>query len=200
MSGPTNGSVTALLSATAEGDDRARSELWSAIYDELRDLASALMARERSDHTLQPTALVNEAYVRLLGGERVRKMNRPYFFRAAAEAMRRILIEHARKGSSRKKARGVAAQSFIEQLTLPAMDPSVERVELLNSALDELAVHDRGVYDVVMLRFFGGISIDDTAEAVGTSPRTVKRYWTYGRTWLYRRITGANDGSGDGDG
>lgn len=190
MSGSTNGSVTSLLAATAEGDGAARSELWSAVYDELRGLAAALMARERADHTLQPTALVNEAYVRLLGGERVEKMNRPYFFRAAAEAMRRILIEHARRGSSRKKARDVSAQSLIENLTLPALDPSTEQVELLNAALDALAAHDRGVYDVIMLRFFGGLGIDATAEALSRSPRTVKRYWTYGRTWLYRRIAG----------
>ena len=188
MSGSNNDSVTSLLAATAEGDGSARSQLWSAVYEELRGLAAALMARERADHTLQPTALVNEAYVRLLGGERVGKMNRPYFFRAAAEAMRRILIEHARRGSSRKKARDVSAQSLIENLTLPAIDPSAEQVELLNAALDELATHDRGVYDVIMLRFFGGLGIDATAEALSSSPRTVKRYWTYGRTWLYRRI------------
>ena len=199
MSGSSEGSVTTLLAATAEGDDRARSELWAAVYEELRGLAAALMARERADHTLQPTALVNEVYLRLLGGDGLREMSRPYFFRAAAEAMRRILIEHARKGSSRNKARGPAIQTFIEQLTLPAMDPSAERIELLNEALDGLAAHDRGVYDVVMLRFFGGLSIDATAEALSVSPRTVKRHWTYGRTWLYRRITQPRVSRGDGE-
>ena len=186
MTGQPDGAVTLFLKAIGRGDTEARQELWSAVYGELHEIAAALMAREQVGHTLQPTALVHEAYARLVGGAPLRRESRGYFFRAAAQAMRRILIEHAR----RRKRPHLGVADDLERLVAPTEKPAAEALEALDEALDALAEHDRCVGDVVMLRFFAGLTVEQTADLLSISPRTVKRCWTYGRTWLYRRLAG----------
>ena len=179
--------ITLLLGAAVQGDEQSRDKLWSAVYQELRGMAGGMMAREQAGHTLQPTALVHEAYIRLLGGQKLARANRPYFFRAAAQAMRRILIEHARKLSF-KKERDAGTLSFLQGLTGGSFESSADGLNALERALDDLAKDDTRVHDVVMLRFFAGLTVEETADALEVSPRTVKRNWTWGRAWLYRRI------------
>lgn len=198
MSGETGGTITSFLLAVGQGDERARQKLWATVYDELHEMAAGLMAREPAGHTLQPTALVHEAYARLLGGEQLAGQQRAYFFAAAAQAMRRILIEHARRNVAKRQRATVpgpapsnATPSPLESLPAPSAGLTAERLLCLDEALDALADQDRGVFDVIMLRFFAGLTIENTAETLNISARTVRRYWTYGRTWLYRRISGA---------
>lgn len=193
----TDGKITRLLTSVGNGDEQAREALWSAVYEELHEMAAGLMARERAGHTLQPTALVHEAYARLLGGQKLGQQDRAYFFAAAAQAMRRILIEHARRHTAkRERASPVAASArapkgdVLESLTVPSAGLSADSLLALNDALDALVEHNRQVFDVIMFRFFAGMTIEAAAESLGISPRTARRYWTYGRTWLYRRVTG----------
>jgi len=184
--------VTAYLEAIGRGDEQAKARLWSMVYEELRGIAGAMMRRESAGHTLQPTALVNEAYLRLLGGAELGQQNRAYFFSAAAQAMRRILIEHGRR-SRQAKGRGGEGDvlgQLTDGLTRHGGAASPEDLRALDESLDALAEHDRRVFDVLMLRFFGGLTIEQTADALEISPRTVKRCWTYGRAWLYRRLAG----------
>jgi len=184
MPDPDVGTVTSHLEALADGDGAAQGRLWACVYDELRRIAAGLMHREHPGHTLQPTALVNEAYARLVGGSGLGPRDRAYFFAAAAQAMRRILIEHGRR-------REPVFESPVSLDALTAgtkTDPS-ESLAALDAGLDALHRHDARTADVVMLRFFAGLSIEETADVVGVSPRTVKRAWAYGRAWLYRRIT-----------
>ncbi|MBT8484745.1 MAG: sigma-70 family RNA polymerase sigma factor [Phycisphaerales bacterium] len=184
-------SVTSFLVAMDAGDPAARERLWAAVYDELHGMASEMMRREPAGHTLQPTALIHEAYARLLGGEKLQQRSRAYFFGAAAQAMRRILIEHARKHAPRKSA---SVGGFpLESLTASTFSHTREGVEALDQALDALSEHDRQVFDVIMLRFFTGLTVDQTSDVLGISPRTVKRNWVYGRTWLYQRVGGAGE-------
>lgn len=202
----TDGTITRLLASVGGNDAQARDALWSAVYKELHEMAAGMMALERAGHTLQPTALVSEAYMRLLGGEKVAHKNRAYFFAAAAEAMRRILIEHARKRASKHKTTnpdvnsstrtpraGGATDVLLQDLTTHSGGLSADSLLELNEALDALAKHNRQVFDMIMLRFFAGLTIEAAAMSLGISPRTARRYWTYGRTWLYRRI-GEEDG------
>ncbi|MHC5114693.1 MAG: ECF-type sigma factor [Planctomycetota bacterium] len=184
MPDPDVGTVTAHLEALADGDGAAQGRLWACVYEELRQIAAALMTHERSDHTLQPTALVNEAYARLLGGARLGPRDRAYFFAAAAQAMRRILIEHGRRRTPDAEPRIV-----LDALTAGTRTDDSEQLAALDAGLDALHRHDARAADVVMLRFFAGLSVEETADVAGVSPRTVKRAWAYGRAWLYRWIT-----------
>ena len=185
MSAP-DSDVTLLLKAISDGDASAESRLMAILYEDLRRLAQARMRSERPDHTLTPTALVNEAYLRLAGGP-TRWENRAHFFSAAAEAMRRVLIDHARKHSSLKRGGEVQRVTFTD-LAVESEEPHVDLLAL-NDALTALSEFDARLGEVVKLRYFAGLSIEQTAEVLGISPATVKRDWTYARAWLYDRMS-----------
>jgi RNA polymerase sigma factor (TIGR02999 family) len=184
------GVVTGLLRAWGRGDHHARNELVPLVYEELRRRAAAYLRRERADHTLDPNALVHEAYLRLVGQERVAWQNRAHFFGVAAQMMRRILVDHAR-GQHRGKRSGAAVK-----VTLDELDEGVGRVEppdcellLLDQALTELTAIDPRQGRLVELRYFGGLTENEIAEVLAVSRSTVTREWQSARAWLYRRIT-----------
>lgn len=180
------GDITRLLNAADSGDALAASRLYDLVYGELKLLAAANMRRESSGHTLQPTALVNEAYLRLRPAE-ISWANRRHFFGAAAEAMRRILVDHARRKSAQKRGDG------LERVTLADLDVAAPEPEIDVLALDEaliaLKAEDPRLEQVVTLRYFAGMSIEQVAEALGLSPATVKRDWTFARAWLQEHMT-----------
>ena len=177
--------VTAILARAGNGDSSATDELLPLVYDQLRQLARREMARERAQ-TLQPTALVHEAYLRLVGKRRVEWANRAHFFAAAAEAMRRILVDAARKRGRLKRGGNLRRLPMSVADLIPERDAPI--IEALDRALKDLALEDGRMQRVVMLRFFGGLSIDETAKAMGISSRTVKREWTCARAWLYQAL------------
>lgn len=184
--------ITLLLGAIQRGEPEAAGALLAQVYAELRQLARAKMAREQAGHTLQPTALVHEAWLRL--GEQ-RFENRAHFFGAAAEAMRRILVERARRKLAAKNGAGA---EHVDADDVEIAAPTTKNDELLavHEALDALAAHDPRKAELVKLRYFAGLSIDEAAEVLGISAPTVKRDWTYARAWLYRQITARRaDGS-----
>ena len=156
------------------------------VYEELRRQAARQLRRERADHTLRPTALVHEAYLRLLGQDRAQWQNRAQFYAVAARIMRRVLVDHARQRAAHKRAGSWCRVSLVEGLAaLPAMDVDVLA---LDRALEELARLDPQRARVVELRFFGGLTLDEAAEALGVSPATVTRSWRMARAWLFRRL------------
>lgn len=173
--------ISILLQAATGGDGQAYEELVPLIYDELRAMADGQLRRERPDHSLQPTELVSEAYLRLADGA-PGFQNRAHFFGAAATAMRRVLVDHARRRAAEKRG-GDQRQVTFEDLALPAAEPSVDIVAL-DEALTALEAEDARLARVVEMRFFVGLSIEDTAERMGVSTATVKRDWTYARAWL----------------
>jgi RNA polymerase sigma factor (TIGR02999 family) len=175
--------VTRLLQAAASGDEEAPSRLLDLVYGQLRAIAQQRMAGERRSHTLQATALVHEAYVRLLGKEGVEWTGRGHFFRAAAEAMRKILIDHARARNADKRGGGKAALSIINVADL-AEDADPAGILALDDAMVRLGRVDRQAADVVRLRFYAGLSVEAAAETLGISPRTVRRDWAFARAWL----------------
>ena len=178
--------VTLILQAIGRGESRASEELLPLVYDELRRLAAARMAREAAGHTLQPTALVHEVWLRLVGdGDRTWK-NRAYFFAAAAEAMRRILVEHARR-KSRLKHGGGQEQLNIEELELADATPD-EKILLVNDALVQLEMEHPERARVVVLKYFGGMTNKEVAETLGIGERTVNRHWVCARTWLFHKV------------
>jgi RNA polymerase sigma-70 factor (ECF subfamily) len=189
MSGPTD--VTTLLVRASEGDLRAADELLPLVYDKLRALAAELMMQERVDHTLQPTALVHEAYLKLIDQTRARWENRAHFFSVAAQALRRILVDHAR-GRARAKRGGLQTRLQLDEGLIAAYEQTVDLLTL-NNALTRLAEQDQQRARVVELRFFGGLTIDETAAVLDVSARTAERQWRYARAWLYRELA---DGSG----
>ncbi len=176
--------VTRIFAAIERGDAGAANELLPLVYDQLKREAQRRMAGERSDHTLQATALVHEAYLRLLGDERIPWQNRGHFFAVAAEAMRRILVDHARK-RGRVKRGGDRRRVPLKSVDLAVQQNSSE-ILALDQALERLQKEDERMHKVVMLRFFAGLSIEDTASAMDVSSRTVKREWSFARAWLYR--------------
>jgi RNA polymerase sigma factor (TIGR02999 family) len=181
--------VTRLLSALEQGDASAAEQLLPLVYQELRHLAAQKMAQEAPGQTLQATALVHEAYVRLVGGNQTQRWNsRGHFFAAAAEAMRRILVENARRRRSRKRGGGHIHQS-LDHVQVSAPEPA-EDLLALDEALDRLAARDPVKAELVKLRYFAGMTIEEAAEALAISPATAKRHWTYARTWLFQAITG----------
>jgi RNA polymerase sigma factor (TIGR02999 family) len=181
--------VTRLLDAAAAGDPHAPGQLLPLVYDELRRLAAQRLARERPGHSLQPTALVHEAYLRLVGGdEAVDWSGRGHFYAAAAEAMRRILVESARRRRSLKRG-GDAHQVDLDSDLLAAAEPR-EDLLALDEALDRLAATNKPAADLVQLRYFGGLTLPEAAEALGMAPRTAGRLWAYARAWLRREMEG----------
>ena len=186
MDDPVAEQVTLLMSKAATGEPRAAEQLLPLIYDQLKELARRRMAGERKDHTLQPTALVHEAYVRMVGQQDVPWANRAHFFFAAARAMRRILVDHARAKGNLKRG-GDRKRLSANLIDLANREQSSE-ILALDEALTRLEVASPGVGEVVRLRFFGGLSIDETAGALGVSPRTIKRDWKYARAWLSRAL------------
>jgi RNA polymerase sigma factor (TIGR02999 family) len=177
--------VTQLLGAIESGDPQAADELLPLVYEELRRLAAAKMAREDSAQTLQPTALVHEAWLRL-SGENHSWANRRHFFSAAAEAMRRILIDRARR-RGRVRHGGQLQRTSIDDLDL-AIDTDDDLLELVNDSLERLADHDAVGAQLVKLRFFAGLSIVEAADVLGFSEATAKRAWAYARAWLYAEM------------
>jgi RNA polymerase sigma-70 factor (ECF subfamily) len=179
--------ITKLLNSTAEGDPSARAELLDAVYQELHHLASAYMRREhRRDHTLQPTALVNEAYLHLIGDNPVSWDNRGHFYSAAATTMRRILINHARSHKAAKRS-GMLERVELED-GLIAVDEQAHELLELDAALDRLAMLNERQAKVVELRFFGGLTVEETAKVAGISEKTVKRDWAVARAWLENEL------------
>ncbi len=183
--------VTVLLEAIRRGESPAAAELLPLVYDELRRLAEREMAKERRGHTLQPTALVHEAYLRLVGGAEVRWEGRVHFFRAAAQAMRRILVDSARRRATLKH--GGAARVPLSEASAVADEPRPAELLALDESLDRLEQRDPRKADVVKLRYFAGLSIEDTGAALGVTPRTVTRDWTAAKAWLFRDITGDHE-------
>lgn len=182
--------LTELLRAAGAGEPGALDRLVPLIYAELRRMASAELRRERPDHTLSPTALVNEAWLRL-GGSDASWQNRSHFFGAAARAMRRILVDHARQRSAIKRSRD--QQVTLEPEAIGAPEPPSEEVIAVDEALERLAQLDPRQARIVELRYFMGFSIPDTAAALDISPATVKRDWALARAWLHRELGPAAD-------
>jgi RNA polymerase sigma factor (TIGR02999 family) len=179
--------VTRLLDAAAEGDCQAAADLLPLVYDELRKLAAARMAAESPDHTLQPTALVHEAYLRLVGSESKEGWSgRGHFFAAAAEAMRRILVEAARRKHGPQRGGGFTRQEL--HLDGAAIPERPERLLALDEALDQLESIEPRAAEVVKLRYFVGLTIPEVASALGISPRTADSDWAYARAWLVAAI------------
>lgn len=184
------GRVTLLLAEMREGRREAFDEMLPLVYAELRRLAQSRIARERPGRTLQATGLVHEAYLRLVGDESLAWENRGHFFAAAAEAMRRILIERARRRNSLKRGGGNTPLPFDDELLLDsAPDASLLA---LHEALEQLEATDPERGQVVKLRYFAGLSVDETARALDVSPRSVNRLWSSARAWLHREIARSN--------
>jgi RNA polymerase sigma factor (TIGR02999 family) len=179
--------ITALLVRAGEGDSRAADELLPLVYGKLRALAGELMLRERVDHTLQPTALVHEAYLKLVDQTRARWEDRAHFFSVAAQALRRILVDHARK-HVRAKRGGMRTRLQLDEGLIAAYEETIDLLSL-DEALRSLAEQDAQRARVVELRFFGGLTIDEAAAALDVSTRTVERQWRYARAWLYRELS-----------
>ncbi|MFN0120564.1 MAG: sigma-70 family RNA polymerase sigma factor [Blastocatellia bacterium] len=188
MNMPSSYEVTELLLAWNRGDDAALQRLMPLVYDELRRLAHHYMGGERHGHVLQTTALVNEAYLRLIDASRVQWQNRAHFFAVSAQLMRRVLVDFARNRNFQKRGGG-AIQVSLDDIMIGTTERSGDLVAL-DDALNALAQTDDRAGKVVELRFFGGLSIEETAEVLNISPETVKRDWSYAKAWLLREISG----------
>jgi RNA polymerase sigma factor (TIGR02999 family) len=184
----TPGAVTQLLRAWGDGDDGALAQLTPLVEAELRRLARGYMRRERRGHTLQTTALVNEAFLRLTDARRVRWQDRAHFLGISARLMRRVLVDHARSRGYRKRGGGTQRVTLDEGLVASA-EPAVD-VLALDRALEALAAVDDRKSRVIELRFFGGLSVEETAEVLHVSPDTVKRDWRLAKLWLLRELEG----------
>lgn len=178
---------TRIINAIEQGDLQATEKLLPLVYEELRVLAAQKMAQEKPGHTLQATALVHEAYIRLLGSEAQNWSSRTHFFAAAAEAMRRILVDSARRKKSLKRG-GEHQRVNLESGDLAIEGPSGDIVAL-DEALGKLEESDKVKADLIKLRYFAGLTLEQAAEALDLSLTTAKRHWRYARAWLYNRIT-----------
>lgn len=174
--------LTQLLSSWRNGDLAARDQLISAVYPQLRALAGSQLARERRNHTLQPTALVNEAFLKLASGSRIEWRDRAHFVGILAKLMREILVDHSRRKRAAKRDGGV--QVTLSAIDVPDPDSEVD-LEELDQVLQRLETIDPNKGRIVELRYFGGLSIEETAEALELSPATVKRHWRTARVWLH---------------
>ncbi|MEO8597554.1 MAG: sigma-70 family RNA polymerase sigma factor [Candidatus Solibacter sp.] len=192
---PGSGDITHLLMEIRSGSRGAEAELMSRVYAELRRIAGASMRRERPDHTLQPTELVNEAYLRLVGQQDKEWQNRAHFFAVAAQVMRRILVDYARARITDKRGGG-AKRVNIDEIQV-AFDMPSEELLALHEALERLKTFDPRQGQVVELRIFGGMTEDEIAEVVGTSSRTVKRDWRLARAWLFGQLKSPGSASGE---
>ena len=182
--------VTHILQSLESGDAKAAGELLPLVYDELRKLAASKMANESPNQTLQPTALVHEAWLRLTGNENVKWNGRAHFFGAAAEAMRRILIDNARRKRALRHG-GNQQRLDIDQteIAAPAKD---DELLVINSALEKFTALDKQKAELVKLRYFAGLTNEESAEILGISVPTAKRWWTYARAWLYQQVQSDN--------
>ena len=177
-----------LLAAARQGDADALNELAPLVYDELRRIARRQMRNERQGHTLQPTALANETWARLMGARRLDVQNRAHFMAIAANAMRQILVERARAHRAAKRG-GAAHQVTLDEAMLPGGVRPID-IEALDEALARLEAHNPELARIVELRFFGGLTVEETADQLDSSPATVKRRWTLAKAWLLRELEG----------
>jgi RNA polymerase sigma factor (TIGR02999 family) len=184
-----SGDVTLILQRIEQGDPHAAEQLLPLVYEELRRLAAAKMARENPGQTLQPTALVHEAWLRLGGDAQPPWANRAHFFAAAAESMRRILIDQARRKQAVRHGGDLAKVSANDTgFDLAAPDDAPGDLLLVNEALDALALHDPRKAELVKLKYFAGLTLEEVAEALAMSERTAKRDWAYARAWLFNEV------------
>jgi len=186
VAGADAGIVTQILSAAAEGDPRASADLLPLVYEELRSLAKARLAKTPPGNTLEPTALVHEAYLRLLGGAEAGWNGRGHFFGAAAQAMRQILVEQARRKASQKHGGDARRVDFDSQEAF--ITPPSDDILALDEALSELETHDPRKADIIKLRYFAGLTTDETAAALNVSASTVEREWRFARLLLFDRL------------
>jgi RNA polymerase sigma factor (TIGR02999 family) len=180
--------ITELLNNAKAGNRASEAALLDVVYAELHKLAASLMRRQRPGHTLQTTALVNEAYLRLIGGRPLSFESRGHFFASAAQTMRRILVDHARKHGAIKRAGGLKRVEL--DANAIAMEEQADDICALDDALQKLAALDPRQVRVVELRFFGGLSVEETAEIMGASESTIKRDWSIARAWLEKELRG----------
>jgi RNA polymerase sigma factor (TIGR02999 family) len=178
--------VTRVLNAIEQGDSSAGEKLLPLVYEELRRMAAQKMAAELSGHTLQATALVHEAWLRLAGSEDRNWQNRAHFFGAAAEAMRRILVDHARRRQSQKRGGGSNREELDESILVLTAPP--DELLAVHEALDTLAKEDSAAAELVKLRYFVGMTMEEAAAAMNLPKRTAESLWTYARVWLHREI------------
>jgi RNA polymerase sigma factor (TIGR02999 family) len=181
--------VTQLLAQWSGGDQAALDQLLPLVYSELRRLASAYLRRERSNHTLQSTALVHEAFMRLVNQQDVQWKNRAHFFAIAAQMIRRILVDYARSQHAEKRGSGAVKLALDEAMAVPQVSGTDIDLLSLNDALDRLCEMDERQSRIVELRFFAGLSIEETAEVMSLSPASIKREWQTARAWLFREMT-----------
>ncbi len=189
------GDVTRLLEEWTRGDRDALNRLMPLVYGELRRMSSHYLRGERENHTLQSAALVHEAYLRLVGRQNVHWKNRAHFLGVAAQVIRSILVDHARARAAAKRGAG-AVMLTVTELSAVTTQPEVDVIEL-DTALNELARLDPQQSRIVELRFFAGLTNEETAEVLGVSASTVKRDWTHARAWIYRALTGGGPAPGD---
>ena len=188
MGEPDHGDVTRLLEEWTKGDRDALNRLMPLVYGELRRMSSHYLRGERENHTLQSAALVHEAYLRLVGRQNVHWKNRAHFLGVAAQVIRSILVDHARARAAAKRGAG-AVTLTVNALSAVTRQPEVDVIEL-DTALNRLAHLDPQQSRIVELRFFAGLTNEETAEVLGVSASTVKRDWTHARAWIYRALTG----------
>jgi RNA polymerase sigma factor (TIGR02999 family) len=182
------GEITLLLTRAQQGDKLAEERLAAAVYGELRKIAAAYLRRERPDHSLQPTALVNEAYLKLADLNRLRWQDRSHFFGVAARIMRQVLVDHARARLTEKRGRDYVVVPITKHLMIDPTAKTQTGILALHDALEALERKDPRAVRVIECRFFTGLSIEETAEALGIAERTVKRDWQIGRAWLRREL------------
>jgi RNA polymerase sigma-70 factor (ECF subfamily) len=188
------GEVTQLLNAWCQGDARALDQLAPLVESELRRVAQAYLSREAPGHTLQPTALINEAYVRLIEWKTVEWRSRAHFYAVAAKIMRRVLVNHAVRSGSQKRGGDVVLVSLVEADSVA--DRENAEIVALDAALDRLAQFDPRKSQLVELRFFGGLTAEEAAEVMGSSLRSVNREWGLARAWLFRELGGESHSEG----
>jgi RNA polymerase sigma factor (TIGR02999 family) len=193
---PSPTEVSKLLRAAAQGEPMVAEQLLPLVYDQLRALAQKYMRGERAGHTLQATALVHEAYLRLVQNDQIDWKGRGHFYIAAADAMRRVLIDHARKHGAVK--RGGDWNNVTLNLAELVAGKGLNELLLVDEALDELTAADPRTAQVVRLRFFAGLEVDETARVLGVSPRTVDREWQYARAWIKKRLSDSLCREGEG--
>lgn len=189
---PHGGEITELLQEWGHGNRAALERLTPLVYDELRRMAARQLSRERPGHLLQRTALVHEAFVKLCGQRAVDWQNRAHFYGLAAQAMRRILVDHARLEGREKRGAGIAPAS-LDGIDVAGAGPDVDAVDViaLDRALTKLEAMDATGAKVVELRFYGGLTVEETADAMGVSTGTIKREWAVAKAWLFRELGGA---------
>jgi RNA polymerase sigma factor (TIGR02999 family) len=187
--GMKTGDISALIAGARAGDSVCESRLFEAVYAELKRMAAGQLRNERSDHTLQPSALVNEAYIRMLGAAEAGWDNRAHFFKTASGVMRRILVDHARRRRADKRD-GKLQRVELDWEPPAVADHDIERVIAIDEALEKLAEWDARQAKVVELRYFAGFDVVETAEILGVSEKTVKRDWSMARAWLQTRLEG----------